>query len=341
MAQNLLTLLKQSFDLAEFQDLVYELGGIEYDDLPTQSISRAEKMRALIQYCQHNGRLSELLTLCRQQRPETAWPDPGTLGSDAELFGGAEPRLPHEPETVPVPAGGFLMGSAADAPAAEQPRHPVTLPYFRIGRYPVTNEQYARFLLETPAQDPPHPRTGWHGRKPPPNKLDHPVVGITWHDALAYCRWLSAATGKPYRLPTEAEWEKAARGTDGRIYPWGSSWQDGACHAGAADTTAVSTHDATPSPYDAVDLLGNVCEWTTTAWGSDRHAPNFPYPYDPADGREDLTASDQNPRLRRVIRGGAYDSPQDELRCAARGHMRPGSVRANVGFRVLLDTAVS
>lgn len=118
-----------------------------------------------------------------------------------------------------------------------------------------------------------------------PIGLDHPVIYVTQHDATVYCRWLSEITGKSYRLPSEAEWEKAARGTDGRIYPWGDQWEAGRCNAqpsGKRDTTPVGAYPQGKSPYGLLDTAGNVWEWTRSLCKR--------YPYDPADGREALDA---------------------------------------------------
>jgi hypothetical protein len=122
-------------------------------------------------------------------------------------------------ELVRVPAGEFLMGSDPakdkDAEDAEQPQHRVYLSEFYIGKYPVTNVQYAAFVKATKHEEPVH----WKPGKIPSGKENHPVVNVSWHDAVAFCQWLSRETGKAFRLPTEAEWEKAARGTDGRRWP--------------------------------------------------------------------------------------------------------------------------
>ena len=105
-----------------------------------------------------------------------------------------------------------------DATADEQPQHRLYLPEFYIGKYPVTNEQYAAFVKTGRQGAPEH----WEKGEIPAGKGDHPVVNVSWQDAVAFCRWLSRESGKTIRLPTEAEWEKAARGSDGRIYPWGN-----------------------------------------------------------------------------------------------------------------------
>jgi hypothetical protein len=135
-----------------------------------------------------------------------------------------ERRYPFEPEIVLIPAGKFLMGTDPlddeDASTDEQPLRRLYLPDYAIGKTPVTNAQYAAFVKAVDHELPVH----WKGKKLPRSKKDHPVVNVSWDDTMAYCKWLAEATGRPYRLPSEAEWEKAARGTDGRIYPWGDTW---------------------------------------------------------------------------------------------------------------------
>jgi formylglycine-generating enzyme required for sulfatase activity len=128
-------------------------------------------------------------------------------------------------ELVRVPSGEFLMGSDPTKDRhgdreKEQPQHLVFLHEYYIGRYPVTNFQYAAFVRSTAHQMP----RSWKNGEFPSGKENHPVSDVSWNDAIAFCKWLSQASGKPFRLPSEAEWEKAARGTDGRIFPWGNSW---------------------------------------------------------------------------------------------------------------------
>ena len=127
-----------------------------------------------------------------------------------------------EPDMILIPAGEFLMGSDPRVDKAaredEQPQHTLHLPDYYLAKTPVTHVQYAAFVHATSHQWPDH----WKGRKPPRDKEDHPVVYVSWHDAVAYCNWLAEVTDKPYRLPSEAEWERGARGSDRRIYPWGS-----------------------------------------------------------------------------------------------------------------------
>jgi formylglycine-generating enzyme required for sulfatase activity len=244
------------------------------------------------------------------------------------------PHLPYEPETVLILTGPFLMGSPAGAatPPEETPHHVVTLPAYRIGLFPVTNRQYAEFIKQERQHDPPK-KVGWFLREPPVDKLDHPVVGVSWEDAQAYCRWLSQQTGRTYRLPSEAEWEKAARGDDGRRYSWGDTWQADRCNNGSDETTPVNAYPQGVSPFGVFDMIGNTQEWTNTLWGSDLKVNDFPYPYQPNDGREDPTANRLH-RIFRVYRGGSFRDDLTRLHCAARGASTPDSKLRWRGFRV-------
>jgi formylglycine-generating enzyme required for sulfatase activity len=241
-------------------------------------------------------------------------------------------RQPYEPELVRIQAGKFYMGASPDDLQAETWEKPggrlqQQLPAYWIGRYPVTNQEYAEFVQQT---DHPAPRLNWEGQQPKADKLRHPVAGVSWWDAQAYCDWLSQQTGRRYRLPSEAEWEKAARGDqDDRIYPWGSQWQDGRCHtieANPADPEAIPDFytarvDQYPaqSPSGCFDMLGNVREWTNTIWG-DHLTPEksrFPYPWK-VDGREKAETSQKYFKTYRVYRGGGAADPRSQLRCSAR-----------------------
>ena len=239
----------------------------------------------------------------------------------------ARPRLPFEPEMRSVPAGPFVMGAANAPPEWQQ--HRVDLARFAIGRYPVTNAQYAAFVREQSEHRP--QGVGWFFTTPPAGRLEHPVVGISWHAAVAYCRWLAAQSGRAYRLPTEAEWEKAARSDDGRTYPWGEAPPSAQyCSHGGGQTAAVTATAAGCSPYGVCDLIGNVREWTATRWGDNLRQPQFVYPYR-SDERE-------QPTLRAnelcICRGGAYDDPVERLTCTARLGVHAAAAHHNVGFRV-------
>jgi len=155
-------------------------------------------------------------------------------------------------ECASIPAGEFLCG--AD-------KRKVSLAGFSIARHPVTNQQYRQFLRANPHIRPP---AYWKDGEFPISKARHPVVGVTYHDAVAFCRWVGG------RLPTNQEWEKAARGTDGRLYPWGELWIAGKhCNSWDArhgSTTAVDKYPAGASPYGVLDMAGNVWEWTSTEY---------------------------------------------------------------------------
>jgi len=214
-------------------------------------------------------------------------------------------------EMVYIPAGDFLMGSDENLDN-ESPAHTVHVDAFYIDRYPVTNEEYKRFVDATGHPAPCYDVTwaqpegyNWDPdeRTPPEGKEKHPVVLVSWEDARAYAAW----AGK--RLPTEAEWERAARGTDGRRWPWGSEFVEGRCNtaeSGVNGTTPVGQYSpAGDSPEKVVDMVGNVWEWTSSLFR--------PYPYDANDGRESREASGW-----RVLRGGSWFNDLDRARCTAR-----------------------
>jgi iron(II)-dependent oxidoreductase len=234
-------------------------------------------------------------------------------------------------DMIRIPAGPFTMGSN-EGRDDERPAHTVTLASFEIDRLQVTNAEFARFLER-------HGATDAHGRRyfdwddgdarihrvdgvwrADKGFEDHPVVEASWKGALAYCQSL----GK--RLPTEAEWEKAARGTDARRHPWGDTMPS-AAHARFAsawnDTVPVSAHVAHPSPYGVVGMAGNAWHWVSSAYR--------PYPYRDDDGREDLS-----PGPVRATRGGGHDSSADALRTTERGRTlsrAPAAGHHNIGFR--------
>jgi len=171
---------------------------------------------------------------------------------------------------VLVPAGPFTMGAderdgrvGVQIGVDEAPRHEVTLKAFWIDRTEVTHEAYRPFVAATGRETPVDPKFGdfyaWSGDEFPPGLANHPVVYVDWHDADAYCKWV----GK--RLPTEAEWEKAARGTDGRTFPWGEGIQPDWCNTRESEaewSTPVGTIAHDVSPYGVMDMCGNVSEWT-------------------------------------------------------------------------------
>jgi formylglycine-generating enzyme required for sulfatase activity len=191
--------------------------------------------------------------------------------------------------------------------------------------------QYQTFVAATG-----HPAPGhWPEGAYPPNKSNHPVVYVNWHDAVAYCQWLSEATGKECRLPTEAEWEKAA-GWDveqgvKRTYPWGDEFDASLCNtveSGIGDTTPVGVYPGGASPYGVMDMSGNVWEWCSSFY--------WDYPYDPDDGREDLEAEGT-----RVLRGGAFGNDRRSVRCTYRYGSSPYDRVRDDGFRVMVSPVIS
>ncbi|MBV7330362.1 formylglycine-generating enzyme family protein [Chloroflexi bacterium TSY] len=207
--------------------------------------------------------------------------------------------LPYEPETLMIPDGRFIMGSDSDRPE-ESPEHVIEdLPTYQIGKYPVTIRQFAEFVRQTRYVV--EAALLWDGNSPPRAKLDHPVTGVTWYEALAYCGWLSEETGRSYTLPTEAQWERAARGTDGRLYPWGNEWIPERCNDKVLELTSVDTFSS-QNEYGCCDMVGNAPEWTSTLWGNSRQEPDPEYAYPWCnDGRDNLEMPET---VRRVYRGG-------------------------------------
>lgn len=241
------------------------------------------------------------------------------------------PQQPFEPELILIPAGEFLMGSDPQkdklAKKDEQPQHTLYLPDYYIAKTPVTNAQYATFVQVTGHEPPGH----WKNGQPQAGEQDHPVVKISWHDAVAYCNWLSEVTSKLYRLPTEAEWEKAARGPDGRIYPWGNRWEARRCNTregGPGKTTPVGAYLEGASPYGLLDMAGNVWEWCATKWGKS-------YPYDVSEDEwmdDDLKGSEF-----RALRGGSFLYSQFNARCASRDFILPHLRSGKFGFRLVVS----
>lgn len=234
-------------------------------------------------------------------------------------------------DMIVIPAGAFTMGSDRGG-EDERPRHVVMLGTFAIDRLPVTNVRFAAFLRAVGPQnsqverlydvdDPDariHRREGeWQADR---GYEHHPVMEVPWAGARAYCAWL----GK--RLPTEAEWEKAARGTDGRTYPWGEAPPDATrarFASGWNATVPVDAHPAGASPYGVLDMVGNAWEWVSSAYR--------PYPYRPDDGREDSAAGPV-----RGTRGGGHDASAQEITTTQRGRnlsRNPRSGHHNIGFR--------
>ena len=264
-------------------------------------------------------------------------------------------------DMVVIPAGEFFMGSPDDGFSFddEQPQRKVYVSAYSIDRYEITNEHYHQFIAATGHPAPSHltPNlTLWNHNTPLPGSEQHPVVNVSWKDAVAYCQWL----GK--RLPTEAEWEKAARGTDGRRYPWGNDWDFAQANSasywagrtvefkdrkewkafwatgegarlsheqglnGEVLTMPVGSFPDGASLYGLFDMAGNVSEWVQD-WYE-------PYSY--------LNAPLSNPQgpngqLLKVVRGGSWLKPARNLRTSDRDYGYPSDRASGIGFRCAKD----
>lgn len=252
----------------------------------------------------------------------------------AALAGGAPAQAPSQPvpaDAVRIEGGTFRIGDDG-GPDDERPAHAVELASFAIGRLPVTNAEFAAFLnaigtrnergenlFDADDGDARIHKTG--GRFVADAGFEnHPVVEASWPGARDYCRWRGG------RLPTEAEWERAARGVHGRPFPWGIAEPNATRARFAASwnaTAPVGIHAKGATPEGVLDMAGNVHQWTSSLYK--------PYPYRADDGREDPIAKGE-----RVTRGGAHDSPARELRSAWRGKgvsRAPQAGHHNIGFR--------
>jgi sulfatase modifying factor 1 len=234
-------------------------------------------------------------------------------------------------EWVSVPAGEFEMGADdLQAGADEKPKHKVHVDAFLIGKYEVTNAQYYAFTKATGHRAPENccePKYNiWKGDAPAEGVEELPVINVDWNDAVAYCNWADG------RLPTEAEWEKAARGTDGRTYPWGNEPPSGnranysfdpvSMWDGAASLAKKDQYEFGRSPYGAFEMAGNVWEWTQD-WYDENYYKNSPAknPTGPANGES------------HVIRGASWRNTADMLRAANRNKHTPGERRVYIGIR--------
>ncbi len=229
---------------------------------------------------------------------------------------------------VLVPAGEFIMGADSEF-SNERPRRWVNLPAFYIDQYEVSNADYKNFVDAT-GHRVPHIDAFWAGPFNwrngtfPSGRGDHPVALVSWHDAAAYAKW----AGK--RLPTEAEWEKAARGIDGRIWPWGNAWDPNRCNIEESFINSTQSTYSFPdgtSPYGCYNMAGNVTEWTAD-WYSESYYSRAPKvnPPGPTGGRS------------KVARGGAWDSSINlYARAGYRYYFSPDTMNAGIGFRCAVD----
>jgi formylglycine-generating enzyme len=249
-------------------------------------------------------------------------PSGSTDVAEPEVESGSKEE-PIQEEMITIPAGSFIRGTTSGG-FDEQPQRSIVLDTFSIDRYEVTNHQYQQFILAT-----------GHRKSGPPSRyaksigkmrgMNQPVVYVSWDDATEYCRW------KGKRLPTEAEWEKAMRGTDGRLWPWGNKEQpNGANWARVQDGHEVSgrvgSFQTDKSPYGVMDGAGNVMEWVAD-WYDEIYYKKSP---------------DQNPQspehgTYRVLRGGGYTTTGADIRITSRNKMMPDFRDETIGFRCAIS----
>jgi len=233
-------------------------------------------------------------------------------------------------EMVFVPSGVFYMGTNLGQPD-EKPAHKVYVDGFWIDKYPVTNIQYKRFIEETGHRIPRY----WDDEKC--NAPLQPVVGVSWDDANAYCEWLTKKTGQKYRLPTEAEFEKAARGIDGRIYPWGNQPPNSKlvnCEL-QERIPEVGTYKNNVSPYGCYDMVGSVWHWCQDWYDSDYYRKSPIY---------NPKGPDTISKRGRVVRGGNWvflgccsDSLENSLRVTRREAFNQNILKKSIGFRCVRE----
>jgi formylglycine-generating enzyme required for sulfatase activity len=270
--------------------------------------------------------------------------DGSSRSGPAELF----------PELAVIPGGEFVMGSD-EGDADERPTHTVVLKEFLLSARPITNAEYARFVRATNQRPPAiydlplvvtaggrerervFRATGqpyiWLDGEPDADRAQHPVTLVRWEDAVAYCAWLSSETGRKVRLPTEAEWERAARGgVDGRRYPWGDRIDPGMANF-LSDPSLKTAHGTSrcgaypPNGFGLYDMAGNVWEWIHDWYGADFYATSpQENPTGPASGQL------------RLLRGGSWlVADVRMLSCSYRHKVPPDTYSYGIGFRIAVS----
>ena len=243
---------------------------------------------------------------------------------------------PRVGEMVFIPEGEFYMGEGREI-------HKVSLTDYLLGKYPVTNTEYRRFVEANGYQD----KTLWTdagwvevGQKQNEprywqdsrfNKPNQPAIGLSWYECVAYCRWLREETGQVFRLPTEAEWEKGSRGLEGQVYPWGDKFEENRLNAREGNqkvctTTPVGIYPTGVSPFGLFDCAGNVWEWCATFWKK-------PFPYDACENEWQIDYLEgQNLR---VLRGGSWNYKANAARCGFRFKFQPYGWTERGGCRLV------
>lgn len=345
-AKQLCDTLIQAYDHNSLAQMVrFELN--EHLDSIAEGGAFADRVFNLITWAERTGRLRELLEGAKtdHQNPQLQALIDSLLNENAPNPASASsPQPPQTPVAIDwchVPAGPFYMGSTPqqiellvkstsdeslqDLFKSEGRQHLRHVDEFFISRTPITNAQFAKFASATgyitTAEKKESERTWQHPNGPNSTaKMDHAVVCVSWHDAIAFCKWAGV------QLPSEAQWEKAARGDDGRIYPWGDEEPNNErCNfnMNVKTTTPVGKYPDGASPYGCLDMAGNVWEWTSSLYK--------PYPYDVNDGREALDVDGA-----RTLRGGSFSNNGPFVRCANRDGSVPEDGWSFGGFRVVV-----
>ncbi|KAF0223605.1 MAG: serine/threonine protein kinase bacterial, partial [bacterium] len=226
-------------------------------------------------------------------------------------------------QMVSLPMGTFMMGSDQNVAADASPAHQVKVPAFALGRYELTNKEYQEYIKAINGSGP----SNWSGSEYPSGQGDFPINNISWQEANAYCQWLSSISGLRFRMPTEAEWEYAARGSDNRFYPWGQEWDSTKTVFGENNnTSAIGVSKAQlagdRSPFGIIGMSGNVSEWTNSLFALYPQSTAKPEPCPDC----------------RVIRGGNYQTKKKDLLRTVNRAWQPNDFKnERVGFRLAVD----